>query len=188
MNISVTKRGNDNSTFVMSTTSTPAYPDFDGKKAFGAFAEITEDQMQKLSLSDFMNRVYAWRTHLQETYQTSDPNMWDDISPYFKYVRGVVVRLISTNINKQYKATIYPEIAQEAITATFEDPYDNISYQMTILPNAHTSDVVNLSTESPTTDEEIGQGGGFQLVTPEFGEYIHYYATEDIIQTIYPIP
>lgn len=59
MNISVTKRGNDNSTFVMSTTSNPAYPDFDGKKAFGTFAEITEDQMQKLSLSDFMNRVYA---------------------------------------------------------------------------------------------------------------------------------
>lgn len=114
--------------------------------------------------------------------------MWDDISPYFKYVRGVVVRLISTNINKQYKATIYPEIAQEAITTTFEDPFNNISYQMTILPNAHTSDVVNLSTESTSLDLDIAVDGNFQLVTPEFGEYIRYYATEDITQAIYPIP
>ena len=57
MSLSVTRTGNDNSTTIMSPTSDPAYPDFDGKHAFGTFAEITEDEMQKLSEEDFATRV-----------------------------------------------------------------------------------------------------------------------------------
>ena len=52
LNLTVKKTGNDNSVI-------DQYLTLDGKLAFGSYAQITQDEMQKLSDVDFATRVAA---------------------------------------------------------------------------------------------------------------------------------
>lgn len=182
LNLTVKKTGNDNSVV-------DPYLTLNGKLAFGSYAEITQDEMQKLSDEDFADRVAAWKTYLWSTY-ASDVNLQADIEASFKYVNGLVVRLIGTEVDKQYKTTIYPFLAQESITSSFDDPYDNTIYSMTIPIGGTNSNVVNLAPESTSTGADIDQDGYFYLDSNEFGNYLHYTAVVDGAagSPIYPLP
>lgn len=188
MSLSVTKTGNDGSTFVMSPTSNPPYLDFDGKNAFGAYPLITEDEMQKLSDVDFAARVAAWKTHLQTTYATSDPNMWNDISASFKYTNGVVVRLYDSG-GGVVKTTVKGYVNDgHTFSTKITDSYGNLRHQFNINPG---------STESSdswlldgVTLQGIIDGNLFKFLdnsTSYNHPTLHLLAFVDI-NSIYPIP
>lgn len=188
MSLSVTRTGNDNSTTIMSPTSDPAYPDFDGKHAFGTFAEITEDEMQKLSEEDFATRVNGWKAYLQATYAVSEPNMWDDISASFKYANGVVVRLYDAG-GGAVKTTVKGYVNNgHTFSTKITDSYGNLRHQFDINPG---------STES--SDSWILDGVTLQSIidnnlfkfldnsTSYNHPALHLFAFVDI-NSIYPIP
>ncbi len=181
LNISVLKTGNDNSSETIL---------LDGKLDFGAYDLITTDQMQKLSDVDFAARVDAWKLDLQSTYATSDTNLWTDISASFKYVNGVVVRLISL-VNKQYAITTYPIDLQESISMVIEDPYENDLYTLTIGVGFNLSNVITLKEASTSTDQDIESINSAEFAKSKFGTFLYYKNYCDLgvgIPIQYPLP
>lgn len=183
LNLSISKTGNDGS------ISDP-YLELDGKDAFGLYTLITTDEMQKLSDYGFSSRVAAWKSYLQTTYAESDPDLWGDISDSFKYVYGVIVRLV-TPTSKQYQLTTYPVMVSESISLTIEDPYENDMYTMTIPGGSNTSNIISLKVASTSTDQDIETTNATVLATDSFGTYLHYQNASDLGNggpILYPIP
>ena len=182
LSISVAKHGDDNSNTTLL---------LDGKLEFGAYAAITAEAMQQLSEEAFDARVAAWKIYLQDFYTISEPNLYNNILSSFKYLKGVVVRLIGVGV-KQYKITTYPLLVQEIVTVKLEDPFDNLNYTLTIPIGSHSSNICTFSNDSNTDDRGIVDIMGLLVLqTPEFGTYIHYMLLYDLgvgIIPQYPIP
>lgn len=189
MSLYITKKGTDNSNVVMSTTSTPSYPELDGKNAFGAFPLITSEGMQELSDADFTARVNAWKLNIQSEFAGSDPDMWDDISGYFKYTTQQLIRIINAGSSSplSLKATIYPYQAQEAISCRVVDPYDGSVYIMSIPVGASTSNPVIFAQGSTTLIEQLDGVYSPTIQSPIPGAIMAYDILVDEVGT-YPLP
>ena len=181
LNLTIKKTGNDGS-------SIDQYLVLDGKDAFGSYAQITQDEMQKLSDVDFTARVNAWKSHLQSTYSISDPNMWDDISASFTYVNGIVVRLYRVDADN-VKTTIYGAGSHSyPVWTQVVDAQGNTICGFNIYPGSTQSDSwQNSQLGQFLTD--VKNENRFILTSPEFsgGKHVAVYVqTED--DTSYPIP
>lgn len=108
-----------------------------------------------------------------------------------KYANGQVVRLI-TPANRQYQATIYPSIATEALSIKIEDPDDGRTYTMEIQVGSHSSNIVTLSTESTSTDEDIDRhlANMTELTKSYLGANMYYVNFSCLVFGIteYPLP
>lgn len=182
LNLTVKKTGNDSSVV-------DPYLTLDGKLAFGTYAQITTDEMQKLSDVDFAARVTAWKIYLQSTYAISDPDMWNDIESSFKYVNGVIVRLYDIG-NGTLKTTVKGYVNGGSTFSTkVVDSYGNLIHQFDIYPGTTESSGVSWD-PGVTTLQEIIDGGRFQFLdnsTSYNHPTIHLEAVVDINQ-IYPLP
>lgn len=180
MTMVITKKGTDNSTVVMSPTSTPAYPALNGRAAFGSFQYITEEEMQELSNVDFNTRLNAWKLNVQSEFALSDPDLYDDISDRFKYSTEQLVRIYDTGLTSlplTIAATIYPTVAQEDIVVGLFEVSNGINYTFTIPAGSSSSTGSRLSVFD--TMDDIDQG----LTTGDYEIYINSYSTGTSLET-----
>lgn len=190
MMLSVTKVGTD-ATSVVVNSSTPGYAYLDGRNAFGAYALIDDTALGLLSDADFAARVAAWKTHVQSSSTTNDPDMWADITTpdSFIYVNGVVVRLYDIG-DGTFKTTVKGYINGGSTFSTkVVDGNGNLRHQFDINPGTTESSGASWNSGG-TTLQQIIDGNLFKFLdnsTSYNHPTIHLTAFVDI-NKIYPIP
>lgn len=186
----ITKNGTDNTSTILKPTTSVQHEVLDGKKAFGGFAEITDSQMQELSDIDFQSRVDAWKINIQSAYSATDPDMWNDISGFFKYSRIQIVRVVEVGLLSPINilATIHPYVAVENIQVNVEDPFNNHRYTLTIPVGSSSSDIVAFDAGSTSNIQSIDNPLLTYIQSPNPGAFMGYDVfVESDVSLHYPI-
>jgi len=112
LTLNVTRTGEDGSTssFVL-----------DGKINLGpGFPAIDDAQLAALTDQQFNDRIGAWKTYVENTYSTTEPDLYGYIVRAFDELNGVVVRIYELTGNYA-AATTYPVVPNGQINLEFKN-------------------------------------------------------------------